>query len=262
MQKVAVLGALGKMGMEVMRAVEADPELELVAGVDPLAAGEFEGCGFLVEGELDCLEGLGVNVVVDFTQAAAAVPNIMWALDSGISAVVGTTGIPSASLAEIKAKAESSKANVIIAPNFAIGAVMMMRLAKVAAGAFDQCEIIELHHRGKKDSPSGTAIATARAIEEVMKASEVPGTVSREVEGARGGGVGPVRIHSVRLDGLVANQEIIFGAPGQTLSIRHDTTDRSCFMPGVMMAIKSVERLPGLTLGLEPVLDMFIDGSL
>jgi 4-hydroxy-tetrahydrodipicolinate reductase len=256
MIRVAVLGALGNMGREVIRAVQSDPGLELAAAVDPLAAGEFEGCGFEVEGDIECLEGRNIDVAVDFTHAAAAIPNIMWSLDNGIHSVVGTTGIPPEKLSQIAKKAESGKANVIIAANFALGAVLMMKFAEVAAGVFDQCEIVELHHRGKKDSPSGTAVMTAARIADAMDAAVVPGAVESTVKGARGGTLGAVNIHSVRLDGLVAHQEVIFGSPGQTLTIRHDTTDRTCFMPGVLMAVKAIGDLPGLTIGLEPVLDI------
>jgi 4-hydroxy-tetrahydrodipicolinate reductase len=130
----------------------------------------------------------------------------------------------------------------------------MMKASEMAARVFDQCEIIEMHHRGKKDSPSGTAIATARRIADAMKAGEVPASTESEVAGARGGVVGPVHIHSVRLDGLVAHQEVVFGSRGQTLTIRHDTTDRSCFMPGVIMAVKAIPDLPGLTIGLDTLI--------
>ena len=254
MIRVAVLGALGNMGREVVGAVVADPDLELVAAVDPAGASSGEPYAMPVMRHISYLDGLEVDVMVDFTEAAAAVPNISWALEHGIHCVVGTTGLAGADLASIREKAESGAANVLLASNFAIGAVLMMKLAEEAAGAFDQCEIIELHHRGKKDSPSGTAIETARRIEAAMEASDVPAASDKLDESSRGAGVGPIRIHSVRLDGMVAHQEVIFGARGQTLSIRHDTTDRSCFMPGVIAAIKAVGDLPGLTIGLEAAL--------
>jgi 4-hydroxy-tetrahydrodipicolinate reductase len=168
--------------------------------------------------------------------------------------VVGTTGISEEDIKRLTEKAKSADANVLIAPNFAVGAVLMMRFSRIAASVFDQCEIIELHHRGKRDAPSGTAIATAGVIQEAMKPSAVPSSEEREVSGTRGGRLGPVSIHSVRLDGLVAHQEVLFGAKGQTLSIRHDTTDRSCFMPGVIIAVKAISGLPGLTIGLDSIL--------
>jgi len=255
MIRVAVLGALGKMGDAVVRAVVEDPELELTAAVDPAGPGRGgEPSSVPVLRHISYLEGLEIDVMVDFTEASAAVPNMLWALDHGIHCVVGTTGISPDDLAGIGEKAASGEANVLIASNFAIGAVMMMKLAEEAAGVFDQCEIVELHHRGKKDSPSGTAIETARRIEAAMEASEVPATSDKLDGSSRGANQGPVKIHSVRLDGMVAHQEVIFGARGQTLSIRHDTTDRSCFMPGVVAAIKAVQGLPGLTIGLEAAL--------
>jgi 4-hydroxy-tetrahydrodipicolinate reductase len=256
MLRVGVLGALGKMGTEVTRAVLEDDDLELACAVDP-AAGEGDvvgASGVPVQSDISCMEGRDVDVCVDFTHAGAAAANILDALGLGIHCVVGTTGFSEEQLEEIRARAEGGKANVLIAPNFATGAVMMMKAAEMAARVFDQCEIIEFHHRGKKDSPSGTAIATARRIAAAMDASDAPASVQSEVEGARGGSVGPVHIHSVRLDGLVAHQEVIFGSRGQTLTIRHDTTDRSCFMPGVIIAVKAIEGLPGLTIGLDSLL--------
>jgi len=256
MLRVAVLGALGNMGREVTAAVLADSDLELVAAVDP-AAGDgavVSGSGIPVDTEISSIQSQGADVCVDFTHAAAAFQNALWALGQGIHCVIGTTGFSDEQLADMREKAEAGSANVLVASNFAIGAVMMMKTAEMAARAFDQCEIIEFHHRGKKDAPSGTAIATARRIADAMDAAEVPESAEREVAGARGGNVGPVRIHSVRLDGLVAHQEVIFGSKGETLTIRHDTTDRSCFMPGVLLAVKAIAGMPGLTVGLDSLL--------
>jgi 4-hydroxy-tetrahydrodipicolinate reductase len=259
MISVGVVGALGRMGREVVAAVSEDQELQLTAVVDRAVreggpAVCHPDCGLPVVEDIFLLDPAQVEVIVDFTIAAAAAADVMWALEHGVHSVVGTTGMCEADLLAIREKAESARANVLIAPNFAIGAVMMMRFSEMAAAAFDQCEIIELHHRGKRDAPSGTAIDTARRVERAMKPSAVPPSEEREVPGTRGGTVGPVNIHSVRLDGLVAHQEVVFGAKGQTLSIRHDTTDRSCFMPGVIMAVKAVGDLPGLTLGLDAIL--------
>jgi len=259
MLKVAVFGALGRMGREVVKAVLGDGQLELVAAVDT-AAGEgahleAEGVTLPVSRSIDA-RGESPSVMVDFTVADEAVKNVAWALDNGVHSVIGTTGIPPEELESIASRADGGAANVLVAPNFALGAVMMMRFSREAAAVFDQCEIIELHHRGKKDAPSGTAIATARAVAEAMSASEVPVNREHEVEGTRGGRLGPVQIHSVRLHGLVAHQEVIFGSKGETLTLRHDTTDRSCFMPGVIMAVKRIDGFPGLTIGLEPLLDL------
>jgi len=259
--RVAVMGALGRMGQEVCGAVRSDDMLELAGAVDPAARvpGEVpapKSAGPTVVAEATLLDPSSIDVIVDFTDASAAIANINWALENGIHCVVGTTGIPDKELERIRVLAGDHGANVIVASNFALGAVLMMRFAELAAGVFDQCEIIELHHRGKRDAPSGTSISTAERIERAMKASPVPPSDAREVEGTRGGALGPVRIHSVRLDGLVAHQEVIFGSTGETLSIRHDTTDRNCFMPGVLLAIKAVPGTPGLTIGIESLLGL------
>jgi 4-hydroxy-tetrahydrodipicolinate reductase len=255
MIRVVVAGAVGKMGIPICGAVVADPELRLTGAVD-ISAGGVVLHGLEVLQSIDLLEADSIDVLVDFTNAEAAVANITWALDNGVHAIVGTTGMSEDELEEIAARSDSGEANVIVAPNFALGAVLMMKFAEMAAKVFDECEIIELHHRGKLDAPSGTAIATAMRVAEAMKDIPVPNVHEKGVQGARGGRIGPVNIHSVRLDGLVANQEVLFGSKGQTLSIRHDTTDRSCFMPGVVMAIKAVDSLPGLTIGLEKVLSI------
>ncbi len=262
MIKVAVFGALGRMGRETVSAIRADEDLELTWAVDVEA--RDEGLTVLtddvvetrVTGSVESLQSDLPDVMVDFTRAEEAVRNVLWSLDKGIHCVVGTTGIGEDDLGLIRARAGEGTANAIIAANFAIGAVLMMRFSEAAARYFDMCEVIELHHRKKLDSPSGTAIATAQRIAAVIDPEGPSPSREDSVEGARGGSVGPVRIHSVRLDGLVAHQEVIFGSTGQTLSIRHDTTDRSCFMPGVLMAVKVIADIPGLTIGLEPVLDL------
>ena len=257
MIRVGVVGALGRMGMEVVSAVTAEPGLTLAAVVDSSARDTdttHPACGLPVLGDLSLLDPVEVDAIVDFTVASSAVRNIDWALDNGVHAVVGTTGIAEEDLERIDTRARQAASNVLIAPNFATGAVLMMKLARIAAPYFEQCEIIELHHRGKKDAPSGTALATARIIQEAAKMPEAPESTSREVSGTRGGTLGPVHIHSVRLDGFVAQQEVIFGSGGQALSIRHDTTNRSCFMPGVMIALKAVGELKGLTIGLDSLI--------
>jgi 4-hydroxy-tetrahydrodipicolinate reductase len=259
MINVAVLGALGNMGREVIAAVEEDPELKL-AGLVDVKAGEEESppthpvSGLAILDDVSRLDPREVDVIVDFTVAHSAVRDIMWALDHGVHAVVGTTGISDEDIKRLADRASTADTNVLIAPNFAIGAVLMMKFSQMAASVFDQCEIVELHHRGKRDAPSGTAIATARLVQNAMEPSKIPPSEERDVSGTRGGNLGPVNIHSVRLDGLVAHQEVLFGAKGQTLSIRHDTTDRTCFMPGVIIAVKGVAAIPGLTIGLDSLL--------
>jgi 4-hydroxy-tetrahydrodipicolinate reductase len=259
MIRVAVFGALGRMGREVMSAVDADDELELAAAVDREAApgGEEMEVGastVTVFPSIDELDPSTIDVAVDFTVAGAAVLNIEWALANGVHVVVGTTGISAEELEKLGSMAGSSEANALIAPNFTLGAVTMMRLSEIASNVFSECEIVEMHHRGKVDAPSGTAMETARRIEGAMSAPDETDATLREAPGARGAKAGPVRIHSIRLDGFVASQKVIFGSPGETLTISHDTTDRACFMPGVIMAVKAIGDMPGLTIGLEKVL--------
>ena len=259
MIRVAVVGALGRMGREVVCAVMRDPELELACVVDTAATRLAGGavhpdCDMRVLGDVSEVAGDFVDVMVDFTVADAAVRTVRWALEKGVHVVLGTTGIPVSEIEALGREAESGEANLFVAPNFAIGAAVMMRISAVAAGVFDQCEIIELHHRGKADAPSGTALATARLVDDAMKASAVPLSAPNEIEGTRGGSLGGVNIHSVRLDGFVAHQQVVFGAPGQVLTIRHDATDRSCFMPGVLLAVKRVPEMRGMTVGLERLL--------
>jgi 4-hydroxy-tetrahydrodipicolinate reductase len=256
------------MGREVCRAVSEDPELELVAAVDPALVGidlrQVTGSdvsGIQVAGDVDALERAEAQVAVDFTVADVAVETMRWCAAHGVHSVVGTTGIPDAQVAEVARLFASSAANCVLAANFAIGAVLMMRFAELAAPLMDGVEIVELHHDGKLDAPSGTALRTAERVDEARRAAGRPPwpsdrTASDVVTGARGGsGPGGIRVHSVRLPGLVAHQEVIFGAPGQSLTLRHDAYDRSSFMPGVILAVKAVGERPGLTLGLDALLD-------
>ncbi len=241
MIRVGVVGATGKMGREVCRAVHGDPELELVAAVSRSAAGErlevllgLEGSDVVASTELQTLLDAGTQVAVDFTGPDLAREHVDWCIANGLHAVVGTTGFT-----VDPGWADQVNVGVIVAPNFALGAVLMMRFAEQAARVIPDAEIVELHHPEKVDAPSGTARLTAERIAH-----------------ARGVDRGEVPIHSVRLPGLVAHQETIFGAMGQTLSIRHDTTDRTSFMPGVLLAVKAVGSRPGLTVGLDPLLEV------
>jgi 4-hydroxy-tetrahydrodipicolinate reductase len=254
------------MGREVCRAIAQDPELELVAAVDPALAGidlrqvtGADAAGVQVASDVEDLERSGAQVAVDFTVADAAVEHMRWCAAHGIHAVVGTTGIGAAALDEIAGLFDSSAANCVIAANFAIGAVLMMRFAELAAPFMDGVEIMELHHDGKLDAPSGTALSTAERLVKARRANgdawPADRTASEVVAGARGGeGPGGIRIHSVRLPGLVAHQEILFGAVGQSLGIRHDAYDRTSFMPGMILAVKAVGSRPGLTVGLDTLL--------
>jgi 4-hydroxy-tetrahydrodipicolinate reductase len=256
---VGVFGAAGKMGATVCRAVAADPELELTAAVDPGAAGEklraVAGVDLPLEvaGKSEHLDELP-EVMIDFTHLDAGRHNVRWCAEHGVHAVVGTTGFTEEDLEAFRAAFTTS--NCLIAPNFAIGAILMMRFAEQAAPWFDTAEVLEFHHDAKLDAPSGTAMHT---VERMVAANEdwAPDpTVTEVVRGARGGvGPGGIHVHAVRMRGMVAHQEVILGTTGQTLSIRHDSYDRSSFMPGVVLAAKRIADHRGVTLGLDSFLD-------
>jgi 4-hydroxy-tetrahydrodipicolinate reductase len=241
------------MGRTVCAAITADPDCDLVATVDTETGETISGIE--VAGSPDALLTAGADVAVDFTHPAAVMGNIRWCLAQGVHAVVGTTGLTPADLEEVGSLAGAGTANIVVAPNFAIGAVLALRFAEQAAAWFPDAEVIELHHDGKADAPSGTALTTARRI--AAARDRVPDRVTGDAAhpGARGAEVDGVRVHSVRLPGLVAHEEILFGAPGQLLTIRHDSTERTSFMPGVLLAVKAVSDRPGLTLGLDALLD-------
>ncbi|MEM7140957.1 MAG: 4-hydroxy-tetrahydrodipicolinate reductase [Actinomycetota bacterium] len=242
MTRVGVVGARGRMGQEVCRAVEADAELELVAQLD-----EGDDLRRLVE--------TGCDVVVDFTVAAAARTTLPFLAEHGIHAVVGTTGLSEEEQESLRAAFTTS--NCLLAPNFAIGAVLMTRFAEMAAPFFETAEIVEYHHNAKVDAPSGTAKHTAERMA-ASKADWADDPTEIEVfEGARGGeGPAGIRVHAVRMVGVVANQEVLLGTTGQTLAIRHDTVDRTSFMPGVVLACKRIGDHPGLTVGLDTYLGL------
>ncbi len=261
MVKVAVLGAGGRMGQEVARAVSDADDLELVAAVDPFHVGESAG-GCEITGDIASLGASGTEVVVDFSVAEAARENLGIYADLGIHAVVGTTGLSEADLAEAAKRFDAGAANAIVAANFAIGAVLLMRFCELAAPHMDGVEVIELHHDAKRDAPSGTSLHTAQGIADARRASGSGSfapdpTTEHVLEGARGAlGPGGVRVHSVRLSGLIAHEEVIFGALGQSLTLRHDSYDRRSFMPGVLLAVRSVGERPGLTIGIEALLGL------
>ena len=243
--RVGVLGALGRMGTEVCRAVAAADDLELVAA---------EGTGY------DEAKLLAVRpaVVVDFTHPDAVLGNVEFCVRNGIHSVVGTTGWTDERLAQVRAWTDLEGAgNVLVAPNFGIGAVLMMRFAVLAAPFFASVEIIELHHPNKADAPSGTARRTAELVAAARAGHPpAPDATTTALEGARGAQVDGVPVHSVRLAGLVAHQEVLLGGSGETLTIRHDSLDRVSFMPGVLLAVRRVGDLPGLTLGIESLLEL------
>jgi 4-hydroxy-tetrahydrodipicolinate reductase len=242
--RVGVLGARGRMGMEVVGAVESAPDLELDARLD---------VG-------DSLTALNADVVVDFTHPDVVMENLQRVIDAGIHAVVGTTGFDEQRIRQVRTWLEARpEVGVVVAANFGIAAVLMMRFAAAAAPHFDSAEIVELHHPRKADAPSGTATRTARLIGDARRQSgmgNMPDATSSVLAGARGAEVGGVRIHSVRLEGLVAHQEVLLGGPGETLTIRHDSYDRKSFMPGVLLAIRSVSGRPGLTEGIDDLLGL------
>jgi len=261
--RVIVFGAAGRMGAEVCRAVAGDTELQLVGAVDPHHAGidvrsvtGADVAGIQVDATSAALDASEADVAVDFTEHDAARANLVWCAKNGIHAVVGTTGFTDADLEEVgRLFPPAGPANCVVAPNFAIGAVLMMRFAELAAPWFESGEVIELHHDGKVDAPSGTALATARRMAAASSHWGADPTRTEVVAGARGGsGPAGIRVHSVRLRGLVAHQEVLLGTTGQSLTIRHDSYDRSSFMPGVLLAIKSISTRPGLTVGLDQLL--------
>lgn len=260
MIRVCVSGAAGKMGREVAGAVISDPELELVGGADPGASGQsFSALGVACNAVIlanmsECIATAQPDLVVDFTHPDVVMQNIKIGLEAGVHMVVGTTGVEAEDLIPFDGLMKETGANLLVAPNFAIGAVLMMRFAESAAKYFPDAEIIELHHNAKADAPSGTSLKTAGHIARGREGEPAGNPGGTEVlAGARGAERDRTRIHSVRLPGLVAHQEVLFGGQGQTLSIRHDSIDRSSFMPGVVMAIKAVGDRPGLTFGLEKI---------
>lgn len=251
MIKVAVCGSCGKMGQEVVKAVVMDSELELVAKIDIICLGE--GTYSSIE---EALKENEIDVLVDFTQPASIFENAKYCLKNGIRPVIGTTGLSEAQIKELKDLSSKNNLSCLIAPNFTTGALLMMMFAQQAAKFFDNAEIIELHHNQKKDAPSGTAIKTAQLMSEANDSFAKGNCEEVElIEGARGGkSYSDIQIHSVRMPGYIASQEVIFGASGQILTIRHDSMDRTCYMKGVLMAVKHVMKNNEFVYGLENIL--------
>jgi 4-hydroxy-tetrahydrodipicolinate reductase len=246
-RKVGVLGARGRVGVEVCKAVEAADDLELVAEVD-------------ADDDLDALVTGGAEAVVDFTHPDVVMDNLEFCIDHGIHAVVGTTGFDDARLEQLRTWLQGApRTGVLVAPNFSIGAVLMMRFAAEAAPFFESVEIVELHHPDKADAPSGTARRTAELVAEARRQAgspPVPDATSTQLDGARGAEVAGIRVHGIRLRGLVAHQEVLLGGLGETLTIRHDSLDRASFTPGVLQGLRAIGDRPGLTVGLEHVLPL------
>ena len=245
MLRVGVFGAAGRMGTQVCRAVEAADDLELVAAVDA--------------GESRDEAAARAEVVVDFTTPDVVLENIAWCLERDIAVVVGTSGFTTERLDEVRGLLQQRSGSVLVAPNFSIGAVLMMHFAEQAARFFESAEVIEHHHPDKVDAPSGTALATVGRIAAGRAAGglgPVPDATTSDPHGARGATVEGIHVHGVRLRGLVAHQEVLFGTTGETLTIRHDSFDRASFMPGVLAAVRAVRGRPGLTVGLESLLGL------
>jgi 4-hydroxy-tetrahydrodipicolinate reductase len=245
--RVGVLGALGKVGSEVCRAVEEADDTELVARID-------------ADDELDGLVSSGAQVVVDFTHPDVVMDNLEFCLDHGIHAVVGTTGFDDERLETIRRwLADAPGVGVLVAPNFSIGALLMMRFAATAAPFYESVEVVELHHPDKADAPSGTARRTAQLIAAARReagSGPVPDATTSALDGARGADVEGIRVHGLRIRGLVAHQEVVLGGLGETLTIRHDSLDRASFTPGVLIGVRAIGSHPGLTVGLEQFLDL------
>ncbi|MBB6475173.1 4-hydroxy-tetrahydrodipicolinate reductase [Sphaerisporangium rubeum] len=245
MIRVGVLGAKGRVGVEVCKAVHAADDMELVAAID---AGD----------PIDALSA--AEVVVDFTHPDVVMDNLKWCVEHGVHPVVGTTGFDGSRLDTVRGwLADNPGVNALIAPNFGIAAVLMMHFAQQAARFFESVEIIELHHPNKADAPSGTARRTAELVAESRRKAglaPMPDATTSELPGARGADVDGVRVHGIRLAGLIAHQEVLLGGDGETLTLRHDTMNRSSFTPGVLLGVRRVRDLPGLTVGLEHLLDL------
>lgn len=262
--RVAVIGAAGRMGREVVKAVAGQEDMVLVAAVDPAAPNQDAGAlagiganGVTVESDLAAaLVRTRPQVMVDFTQPGVVLDHLRLAIERGVAAVIGTTGINAEALSSLSALAAEHGGRVVIAPNFALGAILMMHFASIAARFCPRSEIIELHHDAKLDAPSGTAIKTAEMILSARGESGPERHSQEKLPGARGAAMNGIHLHSVRLPGLVAHQEVIFGLEGQTLTIRHDSFDRSSFMPGVLLAVREVLHRPGITYGLESLLGL------
>ena len=248
MINIAVCGANGKMGQEVIKAVKAAQDMTLVAKID-INDGEFTSIK-------DAKNSVNIDILVDFTQPKSIYENALYCLNNNINIVIGTTGLSDSQIDELKKLSDSAKTGCFIAPNFSTGAVLMMKFAQIAAKYFNNAEIIELHHNQKKDAPSGTAVKTAAMMAEANENFASGNCAETEtINGARGANsYNNIHIHSVRMPGFMASQEVIFGSNGQTLKIRHDSTDRECYMPGVLLAIRYIAEHKEFVYGLDNIL--------
>jgi 4-hydroxy-tetrahydrodipicolinate reductase len=265
MKKIAMFGICGKMGTSMAKELLKEKDAEVICGFDKINVGEDIGC-LLGIGEnnkkifsmYEDIKNLKPDLIIDFTNAEAAFKTITWALNEGIDIIAGTTGFKKDELVRIEKKANKSGSKVFIVPNFAIGAVLMIKISQMIAKYFDGCEIIELHHDKKKDAPSGTSIFTAQQISQTKKfnSTRLKDGETETIDGSRGAFSEGINIHSVRLPGFLAHQNVIFGACGQTLSIKHDSIDRSSFYPGLILAIRKINKMPNYTYGLDKILDL------
>ncbi len=263
--KVAIFGICGKMGQAIGRELLKEQDMEIVAGFDIKGVGQdigsllgSEKTKTLVYDQYDAVCKQSPEVIIDFSIADIAVKTIHWAIENSIHIIVGTTGIDQNDLEQIRIKAESAQSKVFIVPNFSIGAMMMIKVASLIAPYFDGCEIIEMHHDQKKDAPSGTAMLTAEQIEKSKKFGQarLKGFESESAEGSRGSFLNGVHVHSIRLPGLLAHQKVLFGTKGQTLTLSHDSIDRTSFYPGVVLAIRGLKKLGHYTYGLDKLIEI------
>ncbi|MCE5328865.1 4-hydroxy-tetrahydrodipicolinate reductase [bacterium] len=265
MKKIALFGICGKMGRSMLSELILEEDIRIIAGFDKINIGTDIGIltgreisGIKVTDNHEDIKLAKPDLIIDFTGPEVVYKNILWAIDSKIDIIVGATGLTKEELDNVREKVKKSKSKVFIVPNFSIGAVLMVMLSSLAASYFENCEIIEMHHDKKKDAPSGTAIATSIAINEKKKfnASKFLTDEKETVEGSRGAFSDGIHIHSIRLPGLLAHQSVIFGSKGQTLTIRHDSIDRSSFYPGLILAIRNLDRLPNFSYGLEALIEI------
>jgi len=265
MKKIVMFGICGKMGMSISRELIKEKDVELVGGFDikniGMDIGEFltgKKTGHKIFDSYEEIKELNPDIIIDFTSASAAIRTINWAIDNNINIIVGTTGLNDRDMASIEKKALRSNSKTLIAPNFSIGAVIMIKISKMISKYFDSCEIIEFHHDKKKDSPSGTSMLTAQQINlgKNFSRTRLEEGEKESVEGCRGGFFSGIHIHSVRMKGLLAHQKVIFGARGQTLSIKHDSLERSSFYPGIILAVRNLDRLSSYNFGLDELISI------
>ena len=260
MKRIAVFGICGKMGTAITRELLKEKDITVTGGLDRIDIGKdigkilgIQDTGIMVYGTYDDIQGQKPDLILDFTNAEAAYRSINWAIDSKIDIIIGTTGLSKAEINSVKQRAEKGKSRVFLVPNFSLGAVVMVKISGMIAKYFDNCEIIEMHHDRKKDAPSGTSVLTAENISGMKKfnTKRLKDSETETFSGSRGAFYEGVHIHSLRLPGFLAHQEVIFGTTGQTLTIRHDSMDRLSFYPGVILAIRNIDSLSGFTYGLD-----------